>query len=91
MADEINKNQLGLTLGILFTIMHILWIIVVLIGWGKSIADWLHSVHFFGDAHTIIPVSLGVSLIGIIAAFISGYVTGWVFAAIWNLVGEKLK
>ena len=91
MADEINKNQLGLTLGIVFTILHALWVIIVWVGLGKSVVDWMHSIHFLSDVHTITAVSLGTAVIGIIVAFVSGYVLGWVFAAIWNLVGEKLK
>jgi hypothetical protein len=89
--NEINKNRLGLTLGILFTIMHVLWVILVWAGLGKSLADWVHAIHFLGDMNVITNVRLGMIVIGIITAFVSGYILGWVFAAIWNLVGEKLK
>jgi hypothetical protein len=91
VANEINKNQLGLTLGIVFTILHVLWVIAVLVGLGKIIADWMHIVHFISETHTITAVSLGNVAIGIIIAFVSGYVLGWVFAALWNSVGDKLK
>ncbi len=88
---EINKNQLGLTLGIVFAILHAAWVVIVGIGLGQSLIDRLHSVHFLSDVHNIISFSLGTALIGIIIAFISGYVFGWLFAVLWNWFGKKLK
>lgn len=87
----INKNQAGLTLGSVFAILHATWVVIVGIGLGQGLMDWLHSVHFFNDSITIISFSLGDALIGIITAFISGYVLGWLFAVLWNWFGKKLK
>ncbi len=88
---EINKNQIGLTLGSVFAILHAAWVVIVGIGLGQSLADWLHSVHFLSDSVAITGFSLGAALIGIITAFISGYVLGWLFAVLWNWFGKKLK
>lgn len=86
-----NPNQAGLTLGILFAILHILWIIAIGIGFGQRLVDWAHSIHFVECQHTILSVSAGTAIIGIITAFISGYILGWLFAVLWNWFGKKIK
>ena len=89
MVDELNKNHIGLTLGSIFGLMHLLWVIVVGLGFGQSLANFWHSMHFLTDMHTFAGFSFGTAVLGVIMAFVSGYVIGFVFAALWNWLGEK--
>ncbi len=84
-----NKNRMGLAAGSLFATMHFLWIVVVALGIGKVLVDEVISIHFFTGAFNILEFSLGMALFGVVGAFISGYVTGWVFACFWNLFGKN--
>ena len=91
MVLQINKNQAGLALGSLSALLHFLWVIVVALGFGQGLAEWWHKIHFIGDFHVIKPATFGTSVIGIITAFVAGYVLAWLFALLWNVIGKKLK
>ncbi len=87
----IDKNKLGLTLGILFALLHALWSLAILVtqtGMQKFI-DWIMILHSLSMAITIIPFNLVNALILVAFTFVSGYVTGWIFAAIMNSVKKK--
>ena len=86
---QLNKNQAGLTLGLISALGHLLCVIAVAIGIGQALLDWTLSYHFISVAKTVVSSSLGLAIVGIISAFICGYIVGWVFAFIWNKVGKK--
>ncbi|MDY6777965.1 MAG: hypothetical protein SVU32_04810 [Candidatus Nanohaloarchaea archaeon] len=87
---EINTNRAGLTLGILFGACHTLWIAAVGLGAGKLFLDLLHSIHFVSNPYTVTGFDPVTAVAGIIAAFASGYVIGWISAWVWNQVGASL-
>jgi len=82
--DELNKNKLGLSLGILFGLMHLLWVILVAVGLGQKIIDWAQSIHFLAPVYTVASFSILTAIIGVATAFVCGYVIAWVFAFINN-------
>ncbi len=79
-----NKNRMGLTLGSLFSLSHLLWVIIVALGFGQKILDSAHSYHFVGGDHPVESFTFLTALLGVIFAFICGYIVGWLFACIWN-------
>ena len=82
MADKkVSLNRAGLTIGIVSAILHTLWAIGI--GLGLS-GVWIKGLHFLDIQTSLTAFNLGTAIIGIIGAFISGYVIGWVLAAIWN-------
>ncbi|HLC65264.1 MAG TPA: hypothetical protein VJI46_04030 [Candidatus Nanoarchaeia archaeon] len=90
MKITLNKNQSGLTLGILFGAGHLLWAIGVGAGVAQGLVNYWHNVHFLTDMHTLGGFSLATLAIGTIGAFISGCIIGWIFGALWNWVGKKV-
>lgn len=89
MAD-MNRNQAGLALGLLFAAMHALWVAAVGIGVGKPFLNWLHGLHFVSNPYTVTAFDPVTAAVGIVAAFISGYVIGWAFAFAWNWLEPRV-
>ena len=89
MAKEQNPKQWALSLGFLFAILHGAWVVIVGAGAGQGIADWLNSIHFLNYGLTIMPFNLVTGLVGIVGALLSGLITGWLFATIWNWLGKQ--
>lgn len=85
----LNKNHVGLTLGIISGIGHLLWVLAIAIGLGQKLLDWSLSIHFISSIQTTNGITLGMAVLGIVYALVCGYIVGWVFAAIWNWVGKK--
>ena len=83
-----NKNQVGLTLGIFAALCHLIWLIAVAIGIQKFI-DWILLLHSIQLDLALTSVVILNAVILIVLAFIGGYIVGYVFAAIWNWVAKK--
>ncbi|MBI2024634.1 MAG: hypothetical protein HYT03_00895 [Candidatus Harrisonbacteria bacterium] len=86
---KLNKNQAGLALGSISALGHFLWVIIVAIGSGQKLADLAHSIHFLTDRHVVHEVTLGTAILGVVLALALGYITGWVFACLWNLFAKR--
>jgi len=87
----IKPNKLGLTLGILFAIIHAVWALVVGLGYGQKLISWIMGLHFMGAPMMIGGFSFGRALVLIAVTFIAGYIFGWLFAVIWNWISKKVK
>lgn len=82
-----NKNKVGLTLGIFAGLIHLVWVIAVAIGVQKYV-DWILLLHSIRLDLILTSVVLLNAVFLIIIAFIGGYVVGWVFAALYNWIGK---
>lgn len=91
MKNHVNRTQLGLTLGIFSGLLHGVWAVLVGLGIGKVLIDWVLPLHFIDMAYSITNFSWGTAVMLVILAFIGGYICGWLVAAIWNWVIEKVK
>jgi hypothetical protein len=79
-----NPVKIGLTVGVLVCVWHILWSLLVLLGWAQPILNfvfWAHMIEPIYVVQGFDPVAAG-TLIGI--TFGSGFLFGWVGALIWN-------
>jgi hypothetical protein len=85
---KLNKNQVGLTLGIFAALCHLVWLIAVAIGIQKLV-DWILLLHSIQIDLTLTSVVILNGIILIALAFIGGYAMGWIFAWIWNLNAKK--
>jgi len=87
---ELNKNQVGLALGLFAAICHLVWTIAVAIGIQKFV-DWILLLHSIKLDLTLVSVVVLNAIILVVLAFIGGYIVGWVFAALYNWIGKKVK
>lgn len=85
---KLDNNKLGLTIGIFAALCHLIWTIAVAIGIQKFV-DWILLLHSISLELTLTSVVLLNAVLLIILAFVGGYIFGWVFAAIWNMVNKK--
>lgn len=89
VGGRLNKNQLGLSVGVFVALLHVAWAILVAVGFAKGFLDWLLPLHFVGAMFSIITFTFMNAILLIILAFVGGYIIGWLFAAIWNWVSKK--
>jgi len=87
---KLNKNNLGLTIGIFAALFHLVWTIAVALGIQKSI-DWVLLLHSIKLDLVLTPVVVLNAVMLVVMAFVGGYIFGWVFATIWNGVEKKSK
>ena len=80
----LNRPKVAMTLGIFFGGLHLVWSLLVALGWGQALVDfvmWAHMVHMM---HIVGPFDLVASVTLIIVASIVGFAIGWAFSTIWN-------
>jgi hypothetical protein len=79
-----NLNKVGLVIGALIGGWHLLWSLLVLIGWAQPLMDFVFWGHMIEPIYVVKPFDpLAAVSLGLITAVI-GYVFGFVGAIIWN-------
>jgi hypothetical protein len=89
--DKLNKNQIGLIVGLFLAIVHAVWAVFVAITPGalQKFLDWIFGIHFLEPVWVLTAFNLvnAVLLVGV--TFVCGFILGWVFAAIHNWLAKK--
>lgn len=88
---KLDKNKLGLTLGIFGAILHAIWSLLVAItpSGVQRFLDWLVTLHSMSMPVAIMPFNLMNAVLLVIAVFVIWYALGWIFAAVWNWQMQK--
>lgn len=79
------RNKTGLVLGAIFALYHFAWVVLLYLTGGSFYLD-MSRIHFIEPTRAL-EVDLGTAILGTIGAFLVGYITGYVFAWLW----EKVK
>jgi len=85
MADKLSPRRVANTFGIVFTGVSLLCAIFVLIFPGTAMSlfnNIFHGIDITQIAKT--SVSFGSIIIGLIEAFVLGWIIGWLFAVVYN-------
>ena len=85
---KLNKNKVGLVIGIFAALCHLVWTIAVAVGIQKFV-DWILLLHSIKLDIILTNVVILNAVLLVALAFVGGYVFGWIFAYIWNLVNKK--
>ena len=85
----INKQKLGLVFGTFLGGWHFVWSLLVLSGIAQPLMNLIFRLHFLEPPYTIAPFNFGVAATLILVTAMTGYVLGWVLAAISNWLGSE--
>lgn len=86
-----NKNKVGLVVGVFLAIMHAIWMLSIMImpATIQTFMNWIFILHALEPILTITSIQIVNACLLVIVAFVAGYVYGWVFAALWNWIVKK--
>jgi len=85
----ITKNTGGLILGLFLGGFHLLWSLMVALGWAQSILNWIYSMHFLNNPFTVAPFNVVTALMLVAFTFVVGYVMGFVLTLLWETMHGK--
>ena len=83
---KINPQKTGLVGAIMVGGVHVLWSILVALGWAQALVNfslWAHMVHL---NPVIGPFDLTASVTLVIVAALIGYCVGYMIGEVWNRV-----
>lgn len=89
MREILNKHKSGLIFGTFAALLHALWSVIVALGFGQWIVNFVNSLHFFSASEVVQPFAFGNAFMLVITAFVVGYVFGFIFAAVVNFYNKK--
>ena len=87
-VEKLNPHRVGMVLGGLYGLWHLIWSLLVLVGLAKPLLDFVLSLHFVQVAYAVAPFKAlkAVGLIVVTSAL--GYLLGYVLAWLWNRFGS---
>jgi len=79
------KHIVGLALGTLTGGLHLIWSILVAVGWAQPLHDWILKLHFVsGPYQQIAPFDIGTAALLVVVTFCVGYIVGKVFTMLYG-------
>jgi hypothetical protein len=84
--EPLNPNKTGLVLGAFVGGWHVLWALLVALGWAQAVVNFVFWIHFLKPVFSFEPFSAGMALMLILLASAIGYLVGYVLGVLWNWV-----
>jgi hypothetical protein len=84
-----NSNKVGLVLGGVIGGWHVVWALLVVLGWAQPILDFIFWAHMIKPVYLVKgfdPIA-AIALIAITS--VVGYVLGFIGAVIWNRLNRR--
>lgn len=81
---NIHPNRVGLVLALVVGGIHAIWSLIVAMGWGQSLINFIFKMHFIKPSYEIEPFNIGTALLLVLITATIGYAVGNGFAVLWN-------
>ena len=82
----LNPQKVGLALGGTVGVIHLVWSLLVALGWALPLMNFIMSLHMMKSSMSVEPFSLVTALGLVIVSSLVGYLFGFLFASVWNQV-----
>lgn len=83
--NKLNQHKVALTVSLFLGGCSLIWILLVLMGLGQLIIDFILWAHMISAELVVEPFNIVVALSLIITMSLVGYILGYIFAYLWNL------
>lgn len=86
---KLKNNTVGLILGTFTGGLHLIWAMIVLLGFAQKVIDWIYWLHFLNNPFLVATFSLERTILLVLFTFVMGYLAGWLFTSLWNKMCSK--
>ena len=80
----INPNKVGLVVGAVIGGWHVIWALLVLLGWAQLLIDFIFWAHMIQPVYIIKAFEFRAALTLLTVTFLIGYAFGFFGAILWN-------
>ena len=76
-------------MGLFLAFVHLVWLVLVATGVAQLYINWVFKIHSLSNPFLTQPLDHANSAMLIVFTFVVGYVIGWVFMLLHNLLHKK--
>lgn len=80
----IHPGKAGLVLGTLIGGWHLLWALLVALGWAQPLIDFVFWLHFITPVYVVGAFAFGRAALLVALTAALGYAMGYCFGLLWN-------
>ena len=80
----VKKHKLGLVVGGLLGIWHLIWVLLVAFGVAQKVYNYILKLHMLRIPITVLKFDFWTAVQLIVITAVFGYIMGWVIAWLWN-------
>jgi hypothetical protein len=84
MSKAIHPGRAGLVLGTLIGGWHLLWALLVALGWAQPLIDFIFWLHFIKPVYVVGKFDAGIAALLVGLTAVIGFVSGGAFGVLWN-------
>ena len=84
--NNINKTKAGLALGTITGGVHLVWSILIMLGFAQPLLDFIFKVHMIKATFVVDDFNAGLALTLVVVTAVIGYIVGYIFATVWNKI-----
>ena len=83
--NHLNPKKTGLAVGELVGGVHLVWAVLVALGWAQALVNFSQWAHMLSVPVVVVePFNFTAAITVILVATAVGYILGYAFAKIWN-------
>ena len=86
---HLKKLKTGLVLGLFVSLMHLVWLLMVVTGLAQPMMDFIFKVHMMNNPFIVQQFDALNGLMLLVMTFVVGFVFGWIFSLIFNMLHKK--
>jgi len=86
---HINPFKSAVSVGAVVGLWHLCWVVLVALGWGQAVLDFILGLHFIQMQYHLAPFAVGTAAVLVAVTFTAGSLFGLAFALVWNRLADR--
>lgn len=85
MKKSNSRIYLAIIFGSILATIHLLWLIIVYLNYGKTVLDFLFGIHMLNSPYTIQEFNYNYALTLIVVSFLFGSILGYIYSCLSSI------
>ena len=83
---ELHEAQVAIVVAVFVAGWHVVWSLMILTGIAQPLLDFIFWAHMLTAPYRVTGFTFTQAVVLVLVTFAVGYVGGWIFAKVWNMM-----